>query len=232
MQLFYQPRLPAVQELEQEEASHALKVLRKRSGDLINLTDGRGSLYEARITVLKARACQFELVGEPVLQERRPYHIHIALAPTKNMDRNEWFVEKCTELGVDELSFVLTGNSERRQLKLDRLQKKALSAMKQSGNLYLPQLHDLQSFKQFISQERSASQSFVAYVDEQHNQQLREEIKPGGSYCILIGPEGDFTEQEISAAIAQGFAPVSLGPSRLRTETAGIAACHAFHLLQ
>ena len=232
MQLFYQPGLPDVQELDQEEASHALRVLRKRSGDLISLTDGRGHLYEARITEVKSKACRFELVGEPYLQPVRPYHIHIALAPTKNMDRNEWFVEKCTELGVDEISFILTANSERRQLKIDRLQKKALSAMKQSGNLYLPQLHDLRPFDAFMQAELNVSQAFVAYVDEQHQRQLKTEIKPGGRYCILIGPEGDFTAEEISSAIAQGYAQVSLGQSRLRTETAGIAACHTFHLMQ
>ena len=231
MHAFYLPDLSAKLVLDAEESAHAVKVLRKREGDTLLLTDGKGRLAEARITKAHTRGCELELSG-PISQiEKRPYSIHIAISPTKNLDRMEWMVEKCTELGIDKISFLLCENSERKVLKADRLLKKAISAMKQSGNLYLPELNELVSFHDFVKTGSREDQKMIAYVDESHPHELKRILKPNGSYCILIGPEGDFSQEEIQMAITGGFLPVSLGSSRLRTETAGIAACHTCHLI-
>jgi 16S rRNA (uracil1498-N3)-methyltransferase len=163
----------------------------------------------------------------------RPYRIHLALAPTKNIDRTEWLLEKAVELGVDEVSFLLCAHSERKQLKLERLEKIALSAAKQSLKATIPLLHPLQPLSEWIKNQPADSQQFIAHlVEGEERLLLQKALQPNGSYTILIGPEGDFSPEEIATALAAGFRPVSLGDSRLRTETAALVAVHLCHVAQ
>ncbi len=230
MQLFYQSAISEGKNyLDTEESRHCVKVLRKQVGDTIHLTDGKGAFYTARIDKADQRQCSFEIIKKTVESEKK-YHIHIAIAPTKNLDRMEWFVEKAVELGVDEISFVRCQNSERKGIKSERLQRKAIAAMKQSLKAILPDLHAEVSFQEFI-ENVEADEKFIAYVDNVNTTpHLKSLIHPDKSYCILIGPEGDFSSEEITLAQQQGFQAVSLGKSRLRTETAGIAACLILNL--
>jgi 16S rRNA (uracil1498-N3)-methyltransferase len=160
----------------------------------------------------------------------RNFRVHVAIAPTKNMERIEWFLEKATEIGIDHINPLLCCFSERKEIKGERLEKVMVSAMKQSLKAYLPQLDPLTRFSDFISQPFEG-QKFIAHCDEQHRDVLKQLILPNQQYLILIGPEGDFSPEEISLAIQAGFHPVSLGDSRLRTETAGLVACHTFNLM-
>lgn len=197
----------------------------------MTVADGKGHFYEVVITHPNPRQCTF--VVEQIKHEAdRNFHIHIAIAPTKNADRLEWFVEKAVELGIDEISLLLTGQAERKKLKTDRLERKAVSAMKQSLKATLPAIHLPVDFSTFLQQPMSGIQKFVAYVSDAPLPHLFHTATPSGRYVVLIGPEGDFTPEEIRQAKQEGYAPVSLGPSRLRTETAGLAACHTLHLLQ
>lgn len=212
-----------------DESKHAVKVLRLQNGDSIELIDGEGGLYHATITDNHPKRCAFRV--DCVNQEpERTAKIHIAIAPTKNLDRIEWFVEKAVEIGVDEISFLLCSNSERKVLKLDRIEKKAISAMKQSLKARKPKLNDLIPYPDFISNLKGP-QKFIAYVDFENPRQLQDEIQAGQSVCVLIGPEGDFSNEELTAAEKYGFKKVGLGKSRLRTETAGIVACHIHALV-
>ncbi len=233
MQVFYQPLLPHTLQLPEEEAKHCVRVLRHQPGDTIHVTDGRGSLYEARLTNDKPKAASFELLQQLQQPETsRPGAIHIAIAPTKNSDRLEWFLEKAIEFGIDEISLLQCRHSERAKINMDRLEKKAVSAMKQSLNLFMPRLHSLSKFDAFVKKMASSEeQRFIAYVDASIPQHLKEAARPGHAACVLIGPEGDFAPEEIAAARNAGFVPVSLGKSRLRTETAGMAACHILNLI-
>lgn len=230
MQLFYQPNIiKGIYELDAEESRHCVKVLRKQAGHTIHLTDGKGSFYTARIVRADPRQCTFEIIDQTTAI-KKDYHIHIAIAPTKNLDRTEWFVEKAVELGVDEISFVICENSERKDLKLDRMERKAISALKQSLKARLPTLYPVVPFPQFL--EKSAmEEKYIAYVAlENPSPSLKSLLQPNRSYGVLIGPEGDFSQEEIALALQKGFQPVSLGQSRLRTETAGIAACVLLNL--
>jgi len=230
MQLFYQSAISEGKNyLDAEESRHCIKVLRKQLGDTIHLTDGKGAFYTARIEKADHRQCSFEII-EKTIESEKNFHIHIAIAPTKNLDRMEWFVEKAVELGVDEISFVRCQNSERKGIKLERLQRKAISAMKQSLKATLPELQAEVSFQEFLKNMK-ADEKFIAYVDNENTTpHLKSVTHPDKSYCILIGPEGDFSSEEIALAQQQGFQAVSLGKSRLRTETAGIAACLMLNL--
>ncbi len=197
----------------------------------MTVVDGKGHFYEAVITHPDPQQCAFAV--EQIKHEAdRNFHIHIAIAPTKNADRLEWFVEKAVELGIDEISLLLTGQAERKKQKTDRLERKAVSAMKQSLKARLPVIHAPVDFSTFLQQPMAGSQQFAAYVSDTPLPHLFHAATPSGSYVVLIGPEGDFTLEEIRQVQQKGFAPVSLGPSRLRTETAGLAACHTLHLLQ
>ena len=231
MFIFYQPQVrQGFHELDREESRHCIKVLRKQEGDQIKVTDGRGYFYEARISKADPKACGFEVINREY-EEPDPYHIHIALAPTKNLDRTEWFVEKAVEIGIHRFSFILCENAERKVLKTERLFRKAISAMKQAQHAYLPAISDLVSFDDFVRWSK-AEQLFIAHLGEQPSPQLFHAAKPQSGYLILIGPEGDFTEREVNLAKSAGFEAVSLGNSRLRTETAGIAAGHTLQLIQ
>lgn len=231
MHLFYNPDFTPISPLlAEEEARHGLKVLRLTTGDVVHITDGKGNLYEAQIDSTDTKKCRVAITDVQKEYGKRPYTIRLAVAPTKNADRTEWLVEKCVELGVDEISFIACEHSERRVFKTDRLQKIAIAAMKQSLKAYLPQLHEIISFKQFIEQPL-AGQKFIAHLEEGKREYLQLAARKNSTYYMLIGPEGDFSRNEIQLALEKEFLPVSLGESRLRTETAGMAACHILNLI-
>lgn len=228
MQLFHNPE-PELNFLSEEESKHCVRVLRKHVGDLIHIMDGKGKLYQAIITQANPKKCEY--VIEKVIKElEKPIKTHIAIAPTKNLDRIGWFVEKAVEIGVTDISFIICEHSERKVLKLDRLKSKALSAAKQSGALWFPNLNSFNALDQFIEQDNSV-QRFIAHLEEGNSIHLMELAKPGLSSTVLIGPEGDFSGNEVELATNKGFKPVTLGEKRLRTETAGIVACHILTLI-
>lgn len=217
--LFYQPDL-ALSHLTPEESHHAIHVLRLRVGDAIEVTEGLGTLASAELTSTESRIAGFRILKSQKTPKREP-GIHLAIAPTKNIDRMEWLVEKCTEIGVDRITFVRCKTSERPSIPLERLQKLALSAMKQSRQAWLPVLADMTPFKEFIGLVKEP-QRFIAYVDTSNPDLLSALLRPTGDRVLLIGPEGDFTAEELKLALDAGFKKVSLGPNRLRTETAGL----------
>ncbi len=219
MDLFYHP--PGYDPILTEEEAHHARVLRLGIGDRIMLVDGCGRRMEAQVTS-NTKEFRFSITKEEVVA-RPPYHIHLGVAPTKNMDRMEWLVEKCTELGVQQISFMQCDRSERKTVNLDRLGKIALSAMKQSQQAWLPELRSLAPFREVLVAD--ADQLFIGYVDPENQVHLQSVIEPGKRYLMLIGPEGDFTPDEITAAASLGFSVVSLGPTRLRTETAALFSC-------
>lgn len=204
-------------------------MLRKKAGDIIQITDGAGNLYQAKLTESKSDRCTFKIESTQK-EEQRPYFIHIGIAPTKNPDRTEWFVEKAIEIGVDEISFLLCDNSERAALKTDRLEKLAISAMKQSLRYTLTKINHMVLLKDFIA-TTTATAKYIAYVDQTNPDHLLKTASPKSDYVILIGPEGDFSKKELELATTHNYKKVSLGTSRLRTETAGLAACHILNLV-
>ncbi len=240
MYLFYTPDIEGLDvigqrfNLDEEESGHCVRVLRYTRGDEILLTNGKGVTYNARITNPHPKHCEFEILNAEQQQKHHRAYIHIALAPTKNIERVEWFVEKCTEIGVDEITPLLCRFSERKQLRLDRLQKIILSAAKQSLTPYLPKLNELTDIADVLTNNTSAHR-YIAHCYKDQKRELKSELQtltdPEPHILVLIGPEGDFSTQEIETALANGFIPVSLGNSRLRTETAGIVACHTINLI-
>lgn len=229
MNLFYQPDLPnGAHYLEEDESRHCVKVFRLSSGDSIKVTDGKGTLYTCRIAKADSKKCTFEITHQ-LTQAPRDYFIHVAIAPTKNSDRIEWFVEKAMELGIDQISFFQSEKSERKSINLDRIQKLAISALKQSGQLLLPILSPIQDFNAII--HLKADQKFIAFVDHHNPDHLKDKAAKAKHILVLIGPEGDFSTRELTLALENGFQKISLGPNRLRTETAGLAACHILNLL-
>ena len=236
MYLFYTPQIVGTADeigktysLDEEESGHCVRVLRYTRGDEILLTNGQGMTYTAVITNPHPKHCEFEVRTAEKQSKHHSNYIHIAIAPTKNVERIEWFVEKCTEIGVDEITPLLCRFSERKQLRIDRLQKIILSAAKQSLTPYLPKLNEMTDCTEFIRGTEEETR-FIAHCYKEDKRDLRNEIKPGKSVVVMIGPEGDFSEQEIAEALQHNFVPVSLGDSRLRTETAGIVACHICNL--
>jgi 16S rRNA (uracil1498-N3)-methyltransferase len=233
MHIFYCPNISGNHTLlSPEESSHCIRVLRLGKGDRIRLIDGMGSLYEAIIEIPDSRQCQVEITGLVSRQSGRDYYLHVAIAPTKNMDRFEWFVEKSTEIGIDIITPILCHRSERRVLKTDRLQKLIISTMKQAMIPYMPVLNELTDFGNFIdNMAGSPYNRFIAHCDDIDRKKLKDALVPKTHALILVGPEGDFTPGEIDLAITHGFIPVTLGKNRLRTETAGLVACHTVHLI-
>jgi 16S rRNA (uracil1498-N3)-methyltransferase len=231
MDLFYESQIQeGILFLDGEESRHCVKVLRKKAGDAIALTDGKGFFYDAIITRADSRQCFFE-IRDKSEAPKRSYFIHIAISPTKNADRIEWFVEKATELGVDRISLIDCKNTERSFIKKDRLLKVAVSAMKQSAKAFLPAVGDhLLKFTEAV-ERCEEKEKCIAFVDPFNTLQLQHAVATKTSYCVLIGPEGDFSAEELKTATDNGFKKVSLGPSRLRTETAGVAACHVLNLI-
>lgn len=235
MVVFYEPAIVERLALGEAESHHAVKVLRLAAGERIGIADGAGTWYQAEITKPHPKHCEVRIL-EKTAAPPRPCHVHLAIAPTKNLDRMEWMLEKCVEIGLDEISFLETRYSERRMLKLERLHGVAVSALKQSGQGWLPNLNPLMRFREFLEKQHcqlptARCQLFIAHLAVGERKLLYREAVPGGRYCVLIGPEGDFSPEEIQDAQAVGFQPVSLGPSRLRTETAGLVAVHALNLV-
>lgn len=227
---FYVPQAAQATLLPDDEAVHAVRVLRLTAGDEMMLMDGQGCFYRARVTLATQKHCQYEIV-EPLPQSPQwQGHVHLAIAPTKLMDRMEWLCEKATEVGIDELSFLDCQFSERRSLKLPRIEKIVVSAMKQSRKAFLPRVNDMKPFRQFIA-SHSAGRRYIAHCyDEVPRVNLFDHLRRDGAAAadadalVLIGPEGDFSIDEVRLAVDAGFVSVDLGASRLRTETAGLAA--------
>ncbi|NDW13216.1 16S rRNA (uracil(1498)-N(3))-methyltransferase [Bacteroides sp. 214] len=224
MHLFYAPDIEKTHELPEEEARHCLKVLRLTEGEVITITDGKGHFYQAAIATAGSKRCLVNILERTTQEPLWEGHLHIAMAPTKNMDRNEWFAEKATEIGIDELTFLETRFSERKVIKTDRIEKIVVSAMKQSLKARLPIINEMTPFDRFIGQPHNG-QKFIAHCYPGEKALLKELLQPGEDTLILIGPEGDFSEEEVKKALEQGFKPISLGKARLRTETAALVAC-------
>jgi 16S rRNA (uracil1498-N3)-methyltransferase len=228
--LFYQPRLPeGIHYLDPDESRHCTKVLRKKQGDTLHLTDGKGFFYTAVISQPDPQRCTFDVTGKQP-ESAKDFFIHIAISPTKNADRLEWFVEKAVEIGIDAITIIECDHTERMHIKLERLEKLCVSAMKQSVKATLPKLSGVVPLSEFMSQVK-ATGKFIAYVDADNPVHLHQLATPHQDYVVLIGPEGDFSKEELALCLQHGFHKVSLGRSRLRTETAGLVACHTLHLL-
>lgn len=229
MHLFYTPDIQTLSELPEEEASHAIRVLRLQLGDEVMLTDGKGNFYRAEISNANHKRCLLNIIETIPQEPLWSGHLHLAMAPTKNMDRTEWFVEKATEIGFDELTFLNCRFSERKVIKTERISKILVSAIKQSLKARLPKLNEMTDFNKFITQPFKG-QKFIAHCYEGEKPLLKDTIRKGEDALVLIGPEGDFSEDEVKKAIENGFTPISLGNSRLRTETAALVACHILNL--
>lgn len=232
MQLFYHEN---TQEdnfyLEQEESKHLIKVLRKHAGDKVNFTDGNGCLFSCTILDPNPKKTKVQ-IDQRHFTPPDDYYIHLAISPTKNADRMEWMVEKATEIGVHEITFMVSEHSERPHLKMDRLEKKVIAACKQSLKTRFPKLNPIRSMQELVQDKTFDDyQRFIAYVDKENDRHLFEKAETDRAYIILIGPEGDFSDQELQVAFDQHFLPCSLGKSRLRSETAGIAAVHTLQLI-
>ena len=230
MYIFYTPDLSTSFELPLEEAQHCMRVLRLKERDEIQLTDGLGHFFKAVITIASPKHCKVEILETTTQDLPWKNQIHIALAPTKNMDRNEWFAEKATEIGINQISFLNCRYSERKEIKIERIEKILISAMKQSQKATLPKLQGMTDFKLFISRHFDG-QKFIAHCDPGEKMLLSHAYNKGQNALVLIGPEGDFSKEEVAWAIKNGFQPVSLGESRLRTETAALTACQTIHII-
>lgn len=224
MHLFYTPDINSSEYLlNEEETKHCTKVLRLKENDIVYLVDGNGGFYKAAISVISSKKCLLKILETQKNFGKRNYRLHIAIAPTKNIDRIEWFVEKATEIGIDEISPIICQRSERKVIKTERLEKIAISAIKQSIKAYLPKINQAQNYTDFIK-TASSGLKCIAHCLPENKQDFKSLIPSQNDVLILIGPEGDFTPQEIHQALKNNFIPVTLGESRLRTETAGIVA--------
>lgn len=227
MHLFYTPEIGTgnTLTLNEEESKHAVRVLRLAQGSPVQLIDGRGGFYTAEITSAHPKRVDLTIINHETDFGKRQHYLHIAVAPTKNIDRFEWFVEKATEIGIDEITPVLCEHSERKDLRTDRVNRVIVSAMKQSLKAYKPKLNELTPLISCIKNERADVKAIAHCADFGHKKALKEIVHPGKSTLILIGPEGDFSPVEIELALQAGFEGVTLGSSRLRTETAALEAC-------
>ena len=226
---FYAPHLSSDPILSPEESHHCVKVLRKREGDTIFVTDGRGARYECRIVSSDTRGVRLDVISKEIIAKSWGFKIVLAVAPTKNADRMAWLVEKATEIGVDEIRFVICRNSERRSINLERLKRNAVSAMNQSLKTRIPLLTEDTSLKDIISFE---GEKFFGYCDSQTSRlPFAKECHPGHNIIVAIGPEGDFTKEEVELLRGNGFKAVTFGEERLRTETAALYAVTAIHVI-
>jgi 16S rRNA (uracil1498-N3)-methyltransferase len=224
---FFVPDAAHQTELPAEEAMHAMRVLRLKAGDEIFLMDGVGNYYRAQVTIAATHHCYYEILEHLPQEPEWKGHLHLAIAPTKMMDRMEWFVEKATEIGVDEISFLNCKFSERKLLKLPRMEKIVISAVKQSHKVWNPVLHEMVSFKDFIRQPREGRKFIAHCYDQIPRTYLFDELRKSSApeeLTVMIGPEGDFSIDEVKDAVEAGYQSVHLGTSRLRTETAGLSA--------
>lgn len=231
MDLFYSPEIkPGSFTFKSVESKHIIRVLRRRKGDEIILTNGRGDQFKGTITDDNPNKCLADISESKFFPNPSPVHIHIAVAPTKNISRFEWFIEKATEIGINEISPMDCDHSERIKFKVDRLEKIMISALKQSQQFWLPKLNYLTSFEDILK-TKFMGQKFIAYVDFENETTLKSAYQRDNDCVVLIGPEGDFSRQEVQSAISAGFTPISLGANRLRTETAALVACHTINLM-
>ncbi|WP_395804142.1 16S rRNA (uracil(1498)-N(3))-methyltransferase [Daejeonella sp.] len=231
MHIFYTPDINSnTLILSEEESKHCIKVLRLDAGSLLHLVDGIGGFYDAIIEDPHPKRTKLKIVKKIENFAKRNHYLHIAIAPTKNIERIEWFLEKATEIGIDEITPIICDRSERKELKTERLNKVITSAVKQSIKAFHPKLNEAIRFSDFISKNTN-TQKFIAHCMDEGKVTIKDQLIPKGNYLIIIGPEGDFTFQELEAAVNNNFIPISLGESRLRTETAALEACFEINFL-
>ena len=233
MQLFYTPDIEPTHPhyiLSEDESKHAVRVLRLELGSEVQLIDGKGGLYNATIQDAHPKRTVLQINNIHAAFNKRNHYLHIAIAPTKNIERLEWFLEKATEIGIDEISLIITQRSERKDVKTERLNKIITSAIKQSVKAYHPVLNEPLTYNQLIKKPADG-QKYIAHCGDGEKVALRNDLTIGGSSLILIGPEGDFTPDEINIALQTDFKAINLGTSRLRTETAGLEACFEVNFL-
>lgn len=230
MQLFFTDNIVGnIATFEAEEARH-IQVLRKKIGDVLHFVDGKGGMYQGEIIEVHKKQCLLSILEHQPAYNERKVKLHIAIAPTKNIARLEWFLEKATEIGIDEITPILCDRSERKKIRIDRLGKITLSAMKQSLKAFCPKLNELTDYQDFIK-KKNDNLKFIAYCNDEALIHLKKEYSTAENVTILIGPEGDFSPKEVQLALDNGYKGISLGKSRLRTETAGIVACHIVNLM-
>ena len=228
MQLFYNPNINETTDtfsFDKEESKHIIKVLRKKDSDILFVTNGLGYLFKTEITLASDNKCTVKIISFEKSATPK-FHLHLVVAPTKMNDRFEWFLEKATEIGIHEITPIICDRSERKVINTERFDKILLTAMKQSNVLFLPKLNNPISFKEFVKRKQEGL-NFIAHCEETNKKTLKTALKPNENVTVLIGPEGDFTEKEIELALDSNYIPVSLGNTRLRTETAAIVACHS-----
>lgn len=228
MQLFYleEASLNSLVFLDKDESKHCVKSLRKKMNDTILITNGKGKVFEAKLVNEDVNKCMVEISKEVNSPFLKKYNLHIAISPLKNPDRFEWFVEKAVEIGVDSIIPIICEHTEKSGIKMDRLKRIAVSAMKQSLKVNLPEISNPIKISEFLNGDFNSSQNFIAWCETSKEKLLFEVLAKTQDVVLLIGPEGDFTKTEVDLAIQKGFLPVSLGNSRFRTETAGVLACH------
>ena len=231
MKLFYTPDITESKTyvLNETESKHAIKVLRLALNDEITLIDGKGTFYEAKIINSHPKKCEVEILRREQESNNKP-NLHLAIAPTKNNDRLEWLIEKATEIGISEITPIICDNSERKVLKTERLEKRAIAAMKQSLKATLPIINQPIKLNELLTQDNDC-EKFIAHCYQENQAHFKQLYKKNNDCLVLIGPEGDFSKTEIELALTNNFTPISLGTSRLRTETAGLYICNAFNLL-
>jgi 16S rRNA (uracil1498-N3)-methyltransferase len=227
--IFYAPYIAQTAQLPEQESQHCVKVLRMREGEKLTVTDGQGFFYDCTLVEAHPKRCSLRIEQRTAI-DKKGFDLQIAFAPTKQMDRNEWFVEKAVEIGIDHFIPLLSSYSERRELKKERLEKIAISAMKQSQQAYLPEIEELVRFADCVTRPFEG-RKFIAHCHDLPKKPLAQTYRKGENALILVGPEGDFSEEEVGNAVANGFEPVSLGETRLRTETACLVATHTIHVI-
>lgn len=231
MHIFYTPDISTDKYiLSEEESKHCSRVLRLKIKDRVNLVDGRGGFFLAEITDDHPKKTVLKVLSKKDNYNKRNHYLHIAVAPTKNIDRLEWFLEKATEIGIDEITPIICEHSERKEVKTERLEKVVVSAMKQSLKAWCPKINPAISFSNFIKLENQPNK-YIAHCVETDKREISLDFEKEQSYVILIGPEGDFSETEINKALENRFVPITLGNSRLRTETAALQACFEINYL-
>ena len=230
MHIFYQPDIEKNTLLSEEESKHAHRVLRLKSGDNIVVFDGKGNIYQATLKNRIGKRLEIQLIKKDEFKKDKNFYLHIAIAPTKNINRFEWFLEKSTEIGIDEITPLLCQHSERKVINYERLDKLLVTAMKQSKNPFLPKLNQLTKFDIFIK-SFDWNHQYIAHCFGNEAASLKNSYVKGNDALILIGPEGDFSETEVKMALECKYKEINLGPSRLRTETAGVVACHTINLI-
>jgi len=232
MQLFYNPNIDGSSKqfsFHAEESKHIVKVLRKTVDEQFHVTNGRGFIYTVKIIDANPKKCKVAIVDEEKVHQTK-HKLHMVVAPTKMNDRFEWFLEKATEIGVHEITPVICERSERKVIKPERMQKVLLAAMKQSLRAHLPKLNDAISLEKYLEKEQNGL-LFIAHCEDEEKLELKRRVAPDKNITILIGPEGDFSSNEITKAYEKGYLPISLGSSRLRTETAAVVACTIVNMI-